>query len=182
MAFPAAQPPSPASAAPRLTQQAPGAVSGLGPCPEFYSRRSRPTFNSKGRCILPRSGLHVTNANTEGIMQRNEILNRYRHLRAISTRHHGATLDRVARPAILERAKHLGLAYGQTLVAESEEAMTLIFDLAIHTAKSGRSRAIDRYAKAVALSLDPDEARTWTQCVKHSSQCGGSNATMRWLA
>ncbi len=93
-------------------------------------------------------------------MQRNEILNRYRHLRAISTRHHGATLDRVARPAILERAKHLGLAYGQTLVAESEEAMTLIFDLAIYTAKSGRSRAIDRYAKAVALSLDPDEART----------------------
>jgi len=91
-------------------------------------------------------------------MQREEILDRYRHLRAISTRHHSAALDCLTRPAILEHAKHLGLAYGQTLVAESEEEMTLIFDLAIHTAKPGRSRAIDRYAKAAALSSDSGAA------------------------
>jgi hypothetical protein len=93
-------------------------------------------------------------------MQREEILDRYHHLRAISTRHHSAALDCLARSAILERAKHLGLVYGQALVAESEEEMTLIFDLAVHTAKPGRSRAIDRYAKAAALSSGCNEART----------------------
>jgi hypothetical protein len=93
-------------------------------------------------------------------MQREEILDRYHHLRAISTRHHSAALDCLARSAILERAKLLGLVYGQALVAESEEEMTLIFDLAVHTAKPGRSRAIDRYAKAAALSSGCNEART----------------------
>jgi hypothetical protein len=92
-------------------------------------------------------------------MQREDILDRYRHLRAISTRHHSAALGCLARPAILQQAKRLGLAYAQALVAESEEEMTLIFDLAIHTAKLGRSRAIDRYAKAVPLSGGSDEAR-----------------------
>ena len=92
-------------------------------------------------------------------MQREEISDRYRHLRAISARHRSAALACLARPAILERARHLGLAHGQALVAGSEEEMTLIFDLAVHTAKPGRSRAIDRYAKAAALSSGSDEAR-----------------------
>ena len=34
-----------------------------------------------------------------------------------------------------------------------------MFDLAIHTAKEGRSRAIDRYAKALSLPAGSDEAR-----------------------
>lgn len=93
-------------------------------------------------------------------MQRKDVLNRYRHLRAIGTRHQNAALDYLARPAVLERAKYLGLAYGDTVVAESAEVMTLIFDLAIHTAKPGRSRAIDRYARAARLSSGTDEART----------------------
>ena len=96
----------------------------------------------------------------ESTLQRQDILTRYRHLREISTRHHNAALDCVARPAMLERAKHLGCTYGQTLVLESEEAMALIFDLAVHTAKPGRSRAIDRYARAAALSDGADEAST----------------------
>lgn len=88
------------------------------------------------------------------------MLDRYRHLRAICTRHHTAALDHLARPAFLEQAKHLGLAYGKVLVAESEEEMTLIFDLAIHTAKPGRTRAIDRYAKAARFPAGSDEAQT----------------------
>jgi hypothetical protein len=94
----------------------------------------------------------------EEMMQREEILDRYRHLRAISARHHSAALDRLARPAILEQAKHLGLAYGQALLAESEEDLTLIFDLAIDTAKPGRSRAIDRYPKTAKNLSGPDDA------------------------
>lgn len=92
-------------------------------------------------------------------MQPQDILDRYRHLRAISTRHHSGALDHLARPAILGRAKDLGLADGSAIVAGSEEEMTLIFDLAIHTVRQGRSRAIDRYAKVVALPAGTDEAR-----------------------
>jgi hypothetical protein len=38
--------------------------------------------------------------------------------------------------------------------------MTLLFDLAIHTAKLGRSRSIDRYAKAAAHSNEIGEGHT----------------------
>ncbi len=89
-----------------------------------------------------------------------EVVDRYRGLRAASARHHSGALGCLARHAILEQAKHLGLAYGQTLVAESEEEMTLLFDLAIYAAKQGRSRAIDRYAKSVMLRPGSDEALT----------------------
>lgn len=89
-----------------------------------------------------------------------EIMDRYHCLRAVSTRHHSGALGCLARQAILEQAKHLGLAYGRTLIADSEEEMTLLFDLAIYTAKPGRSRAIDRYAKSVMLQPGSDEALT----------------------
>src|SRR5215208_5514421 len=53
-------------------------------------------------------------------MTRDQILERYRHLREISTGHHSGALKFVPRQALLEHAKRLGLATGQTLVAESE--------------------------------------------------------------
>ncbi|MBV8589612.1 MAG: hypothetical protein JO212_06050, partial [Acetobacteraceae bacterium] len=57
----------------------------------------------------------------------------------------------------MEHARRLGMTAGQILIANNEEELTLIFDLAIYTAREGRSRAIDRYAKAVQLSPDSDE-------------------------
>jgi hypothetical protein len=91
-------------------------------------------------------------------MGRDAILTRYRHLRAISTRHHSAALEFLSRQAILEQARRLGLTVGKTLVAESEEELTLAFDLAIYTAPAGRSRAIDRYRAAARLDEGSDEA------------------------
>ena len=91
-------------------------------------------------------------------MTREEILERYRQLRAISTRHHSAALELVSREAVLEHARRLGLAEGRMLVAESEEEMALVFDLALYTAKQGRSRALDRYARAARLPPGSDEA------------------------
>lgn len=88
---------------------------------------------------------------------RGEVLRRYRHLRAIGTRHHSAALKFLTRAAILEPARRLGLAAGQMLIAASEEELTLVFDLAIYTAKEGRSRAIDRYAKTAQPSSSSDE-------------------------
>ena len=92
-------------------------------------------------------------------MTRDQILERYRHLRAISTGHHSGALKFLPRQALLEHAKRLGLAIGGMLVAESEAEMTLVFDLALYTAKERRSRALDRYARATPLPPGSDAAR-----------------------
>jgi hypothetical protein len=59
----------------------------------------------------------------------------------------------------LESARRLGLTAGQVLIADSTEELTLVFDLAIYTAKEGRTRAIERYAKAAQLPAGSDEMR-----------------------
>jgi len=94
----------------------------------------------------------------EDAMTRKDILARYRHLRAIAMRHNSAALGFVSRQAVLDNAKRLGLAEGRMLVAESEEEMTLVFDLALHAVKEARSRALDRYARATPLPPGSDEA------------------------
>src|SRR5215208_4688177 len=90
-------------------------------------------------------------------LSRDAILTRYRHLRAISVRHHNGALEFLSKSALLEHARHLGLTAGKTLVAESMEELTLAFDLAVYTAKPGHSRAIDRYARARQLQPGSDE-------------------------
>jgi hypothetical protein len=90
-------------------------------------------------------------------MEREAVLRRYRHLRAIGMHHHHAALKFLAQPAIAEYARRLGMMAGQTLIADNEEELALVFDLAIYTAREGRSRAIDRHAKTVRLSPDSDE-------------------------
>ena len=92
------------------------------------------------------------------VMTRDQILERYRHLRAISTGHHSGALKFLSRQALQEHAKRLGLVTGGMLVAESEAEMTLVFDLALYTAKEHRSRALDRYARATPLPPGSDAA------------------------
>jgi hypothetical protein len=92
-------------------------------------------------------------------MTRDEVLQRYRHLRLISIGHHSGALKFLSRQALLEHAKRLGLAAQGILVAESEAEMTLVFDLALYTAKERRSRTLDRYARATSLPPGSDAAR-----------------------
>ena len=91
-------------------------------------------------------------------VSRDEVLARYRHLRAISTHHHTEAMNFFSRPALLEQARHLGLAAGEMLAAESFDELTLAFDLAIHAARPGHTRAVDRYAGAARLRPGSDEA------------------------
>jgi hypothetical protein len=91
-------------------------------------------------------------------MTRTQILDRYRHLRTISKHHHNTALKLVSRPTLLEIAKRLGLTQGRTLTAYKVEEMIFAFDLALYTAKEGRSCALDRYARTASSALGSDEA------------------------
>lgn len=90
--------------------------------------------------------------------EREAILARYRRLRAVSVALHGEMLKRTSKHAILDQARKFGLAVGGTIVAENPDDLDLVFDLLLHTAPPGRSRAIDRYAKAAQFAPGSDEA------------------------
>ena len=89
---------------------------------------------------------------------RDEVLARYRRLRAINQRHHHEILKLISRDALLHQARRLGLARGKTLILDDMDEMHYVYDLAIHTALPDRSRAIDRYARSVRLAAGSSEA------------------------
>jgi hypothetical protein len=89
---------------------------------------------------------------------RNEVLARYRQLREISKRHHDEILKFISSDTLLYHARRLGLAQGKTLILDNVDELNYAFDLAIHTAAAGRSRAIDRYARSARLAAQSDEA------------------------
>jgi len=113
-------------------------------------------------------------------MTRDQVLQRYRHLRAISTGYHSGALKFLSRQALLEHAKRLGLAAGGMLVAESEAEMTLVFDLALYTAQERRSRALDRYARATPCPRPaPMRPACWKPCATPGSRSGASSSGTR---
>jgi len=89
---------------------------------------------------------------------RAEALARYRHLRHISQRHNSAAMRQLARDTVLHHARRLGLAEGKTFIVNTMDELALAADLAMYTAPPGRSRAIDRYARAARFAADYDEA------------------------
>jgi hypothetical protein len=89
---------------------------------------------------------------------RSDVLARYRHLRDISKRHASAVLKFLSGDAIFHQARRLGLARGKMLVLDDMDEMNYAFDLAIHTAPTNRSRAIDRYSRSARLAPGSDEA------------------------
>ena len=95
--------------------------------------------------------------NDNSLSGRGEVLARYRQLREISKRHHHEMLKFISGEAILHQARRLGLARGKTPILDDMEEMNYVFDLAIHTALAGRSRAIDRYAKSAEFDAQSDE-------------------------
>jgi hypothetical protein len=91
-------------------------------------------------------------------VSRDQVLARYRRLRELGKQHHSKVLDFLSRDAVLQQARRLGLAHGRTFLLDSMDELTLAFDLAIHTAPAGRSRAIDRYVRSARFPEDSDEA------------------------
>ena len=87
-------------------------------------------------------------------MADDHTLERYVAMRAICTRHQTAIAGRVTRTALMERARDLGMAARGSVQFVCESELELLLDLAIHTARPGRSRAIDRYRPHGAAEAD----------------------------
>lgn len=90
---------------------------------------------------------------------RAEVLDRYRGLREMSKKLNEEILNYISPDALLREARQLGLARGKTFILDDMDEMNYVFDLAIHTAAPGRSRAIDRYARSSRFAAGSDEAR-----------------------
>jgi hypothetical protein len=96
--------------------------------------------------------------NPAAAVSRGEVLACYRRLRDINKRHHHEALKFLSKDAILHQARRLGLTHGKTLVLDDPDELNYAFDLAIYTAPTDRSRAIDRYARSARLAPGSDEA------------------------
>ncbi len=92
-------------------------------------------------------------------MDRQSVQARYRHLRAIANQIQNGALSKITPTSMAECARRIGLAVGRTVMCDSDEEMALVFDLAVYGRKQGRSRAIDRYARAAMFAPGSDEAR-----------------------
>ncbi len=108
--------------------------------------------------MVAAAALREENVVASAPLSRSEVIARYRILREISKRHHSKVLDFLSPDAIFHHGRRLGLLVGKTFVLDNMDDLNLAFDLAIHTAPMGRSRAIDRYANAARLAPGSDEA------------------------
>jgi hypothetical protein len=94
----------------------------------------------------------------ERAQSRDEILARYRHLRAISRLHNTGAMNLVSTDALLQQARRLGIARGRTFILDDLDEMTYAMDLTVYTAPPGRTRALDRYARSAGFAKGCDEA------------------------
>ena len=87
-----------------------------------------------------------------------DMVEHYRHLRDIAGDLQDDALELVQHSTMLEFGRRLGVVRSGELWVDDPEAK-LVYDLAIHTARPGRSRAIDRYARRGAFPPGSDQAR-----------------------
>ncbi|MEJ0046779.1 MAG: hypothetical protein WDN04_12185 [Rhodospirillales bacterium] len=88
----------------------------------------------------------------------NAVLERYRALRAVSDELHSGCLQLVSQKTVRDTARAIGLLRGGTLAMEYPEEVVLVRDLCVHTARPGRSRAVDRFAQAAIFAAGSDAA------------------------
>jgi hypothetical protein len=86
-----------------------------------------------------------------------DMVQRYRHLRGIAAEIQNAALDLVQHSTMLEFGRRVGAVRMAELCLDDRENK-LLCDLAIHTSRPGRSRAIDRYARTAVFPSGSDQA------------------------
>lgn len=94
----------------------------------------------------------------EGVVDREDVLARYRRLREISRDHGIEVLKRVPKKTLLDWGKRLGLVRKKAFVAASFEEMTLAIDLAVYSARPGKTPPVERYRRTAGFPAGSDEA------------------------
>ncbi len=95
----------------------------------------------------------------EGVVDREQVLTRYRRLRALARDHNSAVLERVPRKALLAWGKRLGMVRRKSFVTQMPEELALAFDLAVYAPLAGRMAPVERHRRLARLPPDSDEAR-----------------------
>ncbi len=96
---------------------------------------------------------------SEGAGNRQETLERYRHLRAINKSHHSELTKHLPKKSFLTWGKRLGLIKGKkTLVANSISEVHLLNDIAIYSARLGKTTPVERYRRRAEFPVESDEA------------------------
>ena len=85
-------------------------------------------------------------------LDREQVLTRYRRLRAISRHYNSQVIKRVPRKAVLAWGKRLGIARGKTFVTKVAEEIALAFDLAVYAPRQGGMAPVERYRRLEAFS------------------------------
>ena len=93
----------------------------------------------------------------EGEVERTEVLMRYRRLREISRKHGNAILDRLPKKTVLHWGKRIGLVRGKNFIASTMEEMTLVFDLAVYSTRSGKISPVERYRRSSKLAVGSED-------------------------
>jgi hypothetical protein len=92
-----------------------------------------------------------------GPADREQVVARYRHLRAVSRRMHNEVCRLIPTSAMLDLTGRLGMRDGRTIVLDNEDELALPTDLAVYTAPPGRTSAIERYARKTSFPPGSDE-------------------------
>lgn len=94
----------------------------------------------------------------EGVVDREDVLARYRRLRAICRNHGNEVINRVPTKTLFGWGKRLGLVRRKTFVADGFEELSLAFDLAVYAARPGKTPPVERYRRTAGFAAGSDEA------------------------
>ena len=89
--------------------------------------------------------------------KKTRLLERYRHLRAMSRELHNGLLDSVPRDVFAECSEKLGFLIDDTLVFESEDESAVLMDYCLYDGWSGDHNAITRFLAQQPYPSDSDE-------------------------
>ncbi len=117
-----------------------------------------PPMPSAANALIPDAGGWEAGDFGEGAVDREDVLARYRRLRAINRDHNDEIMNRVSTKAVLGWGKRLGLARGKTFFTDGFEELSLVFDLAVYSARLGKTPAVERYRRAADFPAGSDEA------------------------
>lgn len=97
-----------------------------------------------------------------------EVLERYKELRERGRELNDLLIKQLTKTAILECAKKLGLREGKTLVLDSEDELSVLFDYCLYSHRLSGKSTIDRYLESAPPSTLLDDERLLLKAMSDS--------------